>query len=282
MTDEIQEGVPAPEPEAADAAIVENAAVADAAAEGVADAAAEGEPTSPEEPQDTERDRQLKGLQRAQFEERERRRQAEAQLEALKQQLAQPQAPQAPMAEMPMPADYDYDDEKYRQAMQAWNEQQWSAREQQREQQIAMYEQQQAALEEAQRLQEAYARGQEMYPDFIAKVRDPSLPNLAQVNPAAYNMIMQNKDRDTAIRMAYYLANNPTEVYELRELGTEQAIRRMVEIENRIKRSEAQKNRASNLNPPPSTVGGASEAVTDRQKMSTEDWMKWREGTLSR
>ena len=194
-------------------------------------------------------------------------------IEALvrQQQMQQP-------AQMPMPtlADYDYDENAYQQAVQSWNQaqiqgyQRQQAEEQQR--QAAMQAQQQ----EAQLLQAKIQEGNTKYPDFQQKVMDPNLPPLRQVNQFAFQAVM---DSPKAVDIAYYMASNPATIYEYAQMNPVQAIKAVAQLEAKL--SEAPRKAGSAPPRPPTRVKGKAESVTDPSKLSTEDWMEWRQRQLN-
>ena len=85
---------------------------------------------------------------------------------------------------------------------------------------------------------------------------------------------------DNAADIAYYLANNPQEVYALAGMNPVQAIKTVAQIESRI---TARPQSGSKAPPkPPTTVKGNSEAVQDPHKMTTDEWMKWRNAQVQK
>lgn len=201
---------------------------------------------------------------------------AQKQVEAYQQQLAQIQQhiqsqQQMPdMPDIPKLSDFDYDENRYQQAIAQWNNQQrqqWEAqqRTQYEQQQMAMAQQREMAL-----IQQKAAEGAAKYPDFQQKVFDPNLPPLREVNSAAFQAVLES---DAAADVAYYLASNPGEVYAFASLNPVQAIRKVAQIEAQL----AAKPMTKTVPPrPPTRVSGNSEAVKDPNKMTTEEWIEWR------
>lgn len=202
-------------------------------------------------------------------------RQQNAQLQQYMQSLQQQQPTQT--SAMPKLEDFDYDTDKHAQAVQAWHQNQIAGmqRQQQEAQQQAYLQQQQAA--EFQRVQAKIAEGAQKYPDFQAKVNDPSLPSLVDVNPAAFQAVMES---ELGADVAYYLASNPTEVYNFRDLNPVQAIRKVAKIEQML---TAKGGPAGKSPPkPPTKLKGNSEAVKNPADMSTDEYIAWRNRTLNK
>lgn len=197
-------------------------------------------------------------------------RQAAELQEYIRQQQTQPQ-----QTEMPRLADFDHDETLYQQAMQSWNQQQWENH--QRQQQAAMQAQAQQAqaMQEEQIRQAKIAEGTQKYPDFAVKISQ--LPPLREVNPAAYQAIMES---DATVDVAYYLTENQDVVYNLASMSPVKAIREIARIEQLV---TAKAPATTKVAPkPPARVKGNSEAVKDPNKMSTDEWMAWRNRQLKK
>ena len=211
----------------------------------------------------------------------ELRRQAEAQqaqLQEMQQYLAQRQPqPQQPMMDMPKLADFDYDEGQYQQAVQNWHQ---NSLQQIQHQQNAYLQQQQVAAQQAREQQTIAAKiaeGQSKYPDFAAKVNDPSLPSLRSVNPAAFEAVM---DSPATADVAYYLASNPLEVYGFQDLTPNQAIRKVASLEAQLMKKPSA---APSVPPKPVTkVRGRNDAGKDPSKMSTEEFIRWRNANVEK
>lgn len=240
----------------------------------VAEEPATSEP-EPENPKRRSRaEERINALTREKYEAQKAAEAAQRQAAELQQYLQQQQA-QPQQNEMPKLADYDYDEGRYQQAVQSWNQQQFQTyQEQQVEHQRQQHVQHQQ-MQEAQALQAKMAEGQTKYPDFVTKVNDPSLPPLREINPAAFQAVISS---DAAVDVAYYLANNPQDVYALASMNPVQAIKSVAQIEAKV--SAKQQTTAKAPPKPPTTVKGNSEAVQDPQRMTTDEWMKWRNAQL--
>jgi len=173
--------------------------------------------------------------------------------------------------EMPKLADYDYDEGRYQSAVQQWHAE--NVQSMQQQQQAAMRQRQQHAAQvyEQQAVAAKLAEGVKKYPDFAVKVNDPNLPNLREVSPAAFEAVMTS---DAGVDVAYYLANNTSEIYDLAKLTPVQAVKRVAQLEALVAKQPPGVTRMPPK--PPSTVKGSAGAIKDPQKMSTDEWMAYR------
>lgn len=214
-------------------------------------------------------------LTREKYEEKIAREQAEARLRAMEQEMANSQT--HPDIPMPRLADFDYDETRYGEAIREWHGKQLSAYQENltKQQQQAM--QQQAVLREQQELQAKIAEGSQKYHDFADKVNNPNLPPLRNVNPAAYQAMMES---DSTVDIAYYLSNNPAEVYQFASMTPVQAIKEVARIEAKLAKKPMQAGQRPPA--PPTTLKGNSEAAPNPQKMTTSEWMAWRTRQLQK
>lgn len=245
------------------------------------------EPLEAEEAASSDDDGEEKPKRRSRAEERinaltREKYEAQKRAEAYERQLAEmqmyiQQAQNQPKGdEMPKLSDYNYDEAAYSQAVQAWNQSQIQRYQEHQARQQQQYQQYQQAQQERQAIESVLRQGQEKYPDFISKVNDPSLPPLREINPAAFEAV---KSSDAAIDVAYYLASNPQEVYAFASLSPVQAVRRVAQIEATLNNKPV----TSKAPPkPPSKLSGNSEAVKNPGKMTTEEWMAWRNSQVKR
>lgn len=216
----------------------------------------------------------INALTREKYEAQKRAEAYERQLAEMQMYIQQAQN-QPKGDEMPKLSDYNYDEAAYSQAVQAWNQSQIQRYQEHQARQAQQYQQYQQAQQERQAIESVLRAGQEKYPDFIQKVNDPNLPPLREINPAAFEAV---KSSDAAIDVAYYLASNPQEVYQFASLSPVQAIRKVAQIEAQLNNKPASVKMPPK---PPSRLSGHSEAVKDPEKMSMDEWLKWRNGQLS-
>ena len=213
-------------------------------------------------------------LTREKYEARRAAEEAQRQVSEMQRYLQQ-QQPMPNVGDMPKLEKFDYDTTRYEHAIQQWHVNNMQ-QEQMRYSQAQQEQQQQlAAMREQQTLAAKIAEGTRKYPDFVAKVNDPSLPPLREVNRAAFDTVIQS---DSATDIAYYLASNPAEVYAFADMTPAQAIKRVAQLEAKLEKTPLASARIPPK--PPSTVRGTSNAVDNPQKLSTEEWIERRNRQL--
>lgn len=238
------------------------------------------EATEPEEKPESRKNKRVRELvERAKNleAERDKERQARANLEAQMRQAQQQTMAQQWQTQKPDVNQFD-STEDWAQAYESWRA--YGDQMQQRaqyEQQMAQQQMDAAAAQQA-RLADTMRRGAEKHADFQAAVSDPTVPSLAQTNSAAYEAVM---DSDHAADLAYHLAKHPDEVLAMRSMTPMQAIKTIARLEARITAAPA---KAPEPPPkPPSTVKGAkATTAADKEPSDIDDWMKWRTAQLSR
>lgn len=184
------------------------------------------------------------------------------------------QMQQRPADDMPKLADYDYDENRYSQAVQAWYSGKMQESQQQAQRHQEMMRQQAEEARAAQAIQQKLAAGTQKYPDFAAKVQDPNLPPLRQISPAAFQAVMES---DVGIDVAYYLASNPEEIYSLGSMNPVQAVRKVAQIEAKLASKPA---KSVSPGKPPTRLRGNSDTAKDPEKMTTSEWLEWRNAQI--
>lgn len=111
------------------------------------------------------------------------------------------------------------------------------------------------------------------YDDFDDVVDNPYLP----ISQAMAEAIMRTKG---GADVAYYLGKNHAEAVRLANLDPFSAAVEIGRIAATVVRPQARK--ASNAPPPIQPVGSRASPVTDPDKMSAEEWMKWRNGQVNK
>lgn len=254
---------------------VENESVEATDTEAALDTPEGEESATSEEPEGAE-DKPKKskgGFQRRIDELTKARYEAEQRAQALEAQLQQAQTDQFKSQyeqSKPTLEQYGYDQDAWAQAYEQWA--QAGIERQQVAQQEAQQKQQeyQQQLQKQMQLQQRVAEAQTKYPDFMAKVFDPQLPSLQSLNRAAYEAVL---DSDSMADVAYYLADNPAEVYKFSSMSPIQAVKEIARIEAKLSKPAKKLTQAP---PPPSQVTGKAESVKDPTNMSIEEWMSWR------
>lgn len=195
----------------------------------------------------------------------EERREKERLLAIIEQSLPkQPQTP-APADGKPVPDQFE-DYESYLEALVDWkSDQKISQREQVRERQTS--EQQKVSA-----FQEQVARAREQYADFEAVAFNPSLP----ISEHMQAVIL---DSDQGAALAYHLGKHPGEAARIAQLPPMAAARELGRIEATLQ-APAAPRRASSAPEPITPVGTREAASRDPSKMTTEEWMAWRNTQL--
>lgn len=136
-------------------------------------------------------------------------------------------------------------------------------------------ERQQRQQSEQAKLHDGYAKQTEQarnaYEDFDDVVENPDLP----ITQAMAEAIMRSQN---GADVAYYLGKNPAEAARLANLDPFSAAVEIGRIAATVVRPQPRKT--SSAPPPIQPVGTRATPVTDPDKMSTEEWLKWRQGQL--
>jgi len=129
--------------------------------------------------------------------------------------------------------------------------------------------------QEVAKLHESYTKQTEQarqaYGDFDDVVQDPDLP----ISQAMAEAIMRSTN---GADVAYYLGKNPDQAARIASLDPFSAAVEIGRIAATVVRPQPRKT--SNAPPPIQPVGARATPVTDPDKMSTEDWLKWRNDQL--
>jgi hypothetical protein len=233
-----------------------------------------------EEPTPSEDEAKKGGIQKRINELTREKYEAKQEAELIRQQLNELQAAQQKQqiennSQPPRLEDYT-DDQSYYQAVQLWNQSQVEAI--QKAQQESL--QQQQAVEQQIKAQQALQAKMQAavvkHPDFLMKINDPSLPSLQNINPAAFQAVVES---DQFGEVAYYLANNPAELYNFGNLTPLQAVKEIAKLEIRLGSKPPSKTIPIS---PPSEVGGTASTTIDEDKLSTAEWIAMRNKKLQR
>ena len=189
-------------------------------------------------------------------------------LNSIEQQSFQQQAEST----KPTIEQFDYDHERWAQAYTQWVDNQQVAKERHAQQQQQQQLMQQQQILQQQRLQEKIYEAQAKYPDFMQTINDPSLPNLQEINRAAYDAVLES---DNMGAVAMHLAKNPEKVYSLASMSPVQAIREVAKLELMLGQGKPQ-NPTPPPPPPATDIRGKSDVSVNPAKMTTEDYIAWR------
>lgn len=252
--------------------------------------------TTAEEPEEVEADaedpsaepeqRKSKGVQKRIDElvkQREEERRRAERLEAmLERQLSQAQKPEARPEPQPMPEtrpkptreSVEYDEDAYIEALTEWKLEQREAKaiQQYRRQQE---EQQRQSLEKSyeQRRAEIVTKGKEKYEDFADVVF--SLP----VDVMHVGVAQALMETESPSDVAYWLGKNPAEAARIAKLSPMKMAVELGKVETRL--SSPPPKPTTTAPPPVNPVGGREPAQKDPNKMTTAEWMAWREKQLA-
>ena len=131
--------------------------------------------------------------------------------------------------------------------------------------------------QEVAKLHESYTKQTEQarqaYEDFDDVVQDPDLP----ISQAMAEAIMRSSN---GADVAYYLGKNPDQAARIASLDPFSAAVEIGRIAATVVRPQPRKT--SNAPPPIQPVGARATPVTDPDKLSADEWMKWRNGQLKK
>ena len=131
--------------------------------------------------------------------------------------------------------------------------------------------------QEVAKLHEGYTKQTEQarqaYEDFDDVVQDPDLP----ISQAMAEAIMRSSN---GADVAYYLGKNPDQAARIASLDPFSAAVEIGRIAATVGRPQPRKT--SNAPPPIQPVGARATPVTDPDKMSADEWIKWRNGQLKK
>lgn len=131
--------------------------------------------------------------------------------------------------------------------------------------------------EESSRVRDGFTKqmddARSAYDDFDDVVDNPDLP----ISQAMAEAIMRTKG---GADVAYYLGKNPAEAVRLANLDPFSAAVEIGRIAATVVRPQARK--ASNAPPPIQPVGSRASPVSDPDKMSADEWLKWRSSQLKK
>ena len=249
-------------PPAQPAETSQEAMIADPTEEVEAAEGGEGEAASPEDkPKKGGFQKRIDELTRKRYELENQNQALQEQLQAYTGRLAQNEHNEA----RPTLEQYNYDEQAYSQAMQAWmteglQKQQQAA--QMAQQQLEMQAQQ---LQRQQMLEQRMQQAVEKYPDFVEAINSPGLPQFSQVNPYAYEAIVNSE------MMAMHLARSPDEAHKLAGMSPIDAVKQVARLEAMLSRPQP------NPKPqPPATVAGRNDVGADPANMTPEEYRDWR------
>lgn len=194
-------------------------------------------------------------------------------LEQLMERLPQPaQEPPSPQGK-PTREQFDYDEDKYIEALTDWKLREHITRQQ--EEYVTRQKQtetQRRQADYAERVQKANTVGMTKFEDYEDVVL--ANPELVVTPVMADAMTLT----DAGPEIAYHLGKNPQEAKRIAVLPPQVQILEIARLEQKLK---APLPKATTKAPPPVVpVGGHEPATKDPDKMTTAEWMRWREVEL--
>ncbi len=234
-----------------------------------------GEPATPEDAPAKQKSgfqRRIDELTREKYEAQRAAKDAVAQAEEYQRQAIQAQTPQQGQDPFPTLEQAGWDEGTYQKEVQGWYQRQAKVEYERQEYTKQVETQQKAQVKQAAEMQTKVSEAVTRYPDFVAKIQNPELPNLAELNPAAFEAVVSS---DKFAEVAYYLANNPTDLYALESLNPLAAVRKIVQLETKLSTS-AQSPTTPPPPPPKGKVGGTGKSNKAPKDMSINEFMDWR------
>lgn len=184
------------------------------------------------------------------------------------------QQPAVPAAEAPPKVEDFPDYEAYLLARAKYEVRQDFQKEARAAQERRIREQQQARQAEVtQGFAARVEAARDKYEDFDEVAFSPAVP----VTPAMAEVIAES---DMGPDVAYWLGKHPQEARRIAGLSPIAAAREIGKIEAKLSAPPPPKKTTA-APPPPTTVRGAAAPVVDPEKMSMDEWVKWRSQQLS-
>jgi hypothetical protein len=117
---------------------------------------------------------------------------------------------------------------------------------------------------------------------FKASVSDPETLDFLNSQYAPISQVMADVmlDHEAGPQIAHWLARNQSEAARIAKLPPHKAALELLKVSEKATASKPVKTTAASA--PVPTLGGRSAPDGDPSKMSTEQWMKWRQSQLKR
>lgn len=198
-------------------------------------------------------------------------RESERRLDEAMSMLRQQATPQAVTPSGPPTLEqFGYDEAKFQTAMTE------HVKRVSREEAVAAFQEQQQKVQHETRLKTFRERESEFansVEGYFDKVYDPSLP----MSPSVVELIAES---DIGPRVAYYLADNPDVARKIASMTPTQSAREFGKLEVKLSNAAPVKAVSKAPPPPPKIDATEPEVEKDPDKMSTTEWLKWREKSL--
>lgn len=239
-----------------------------------------GESETEESSEDSEKPKPKGGFQKRISELTRNWRESERRVDQLMDYIAQmqkagatPQQIEAATEQAPTLEQFGYDEAKYQQAVIKFAE---SAAERAATRKMTEWEQKQQSTTKAQSFKQREAEFKATVEDYEELVYDQSL----SITTPMAEVIAES---DIGPQVAYYLAKNPDEASRIAALSPIQTARELGKIEARLTTAKAAPKATTKAPPPPPKITATdTEVEPDPDKMSVNQWLKWREKQLKR
>lgn len=241
-----------------------------------------GEDETPKPPKKNRVQDRINELTRAKYEQEREKELARAEAEELRQKVQrfeQQAFNQNLQSGAPTIDQFDYDQNAFQQAYSNWYNGKLQERAQQLNQERAKRSQAERQAKQQTEVKMKLAEGGERYPDFQQVISNPALPSIPANNPTAYEEIIAS---DKTADILYYLAKNPEEAQRIIGLNNPHQTRReLYKLEASLDR-KPEKTETAAPKPVEKIQSSPASIRKDPEKMSTEEWMKWRQKQLSK
>ncbi len=275
MTDASQDAMPSETPEATTETVEETTQAETQETESTEPVEAKADETEVSESGEDSAEKEEKERKRNSFQERinqktREAKEAQARVSELEDRLRSFESQETQeLAPRPKLEDFGYDEEKYAEALDDWTEQRslLSARKARMEEQREEAQAQQARLQQlaVDTFKERSAQFEEEHPDYQEKLR--SIPNSPILMQAALIS-------DQGPQLAYYLGSNPDIANQLAVANPIIAAMELGKIQQKL--STPPPTQTTQAPPPAKPVGSSAKVEKDPDKMSAEEYAKFR------
>lgn len=207
------------------------------------------------------------------------RREAERRAAYLEEELARVRKPSIQIGEKPTLEQFDFDQDAYLEALTEYKVQQRLAESENSREENARKEQEQRELIDF-RTRESSVRTE--YPDYDQVVYSPN-------TPISETMASAIRKDDNGALVAYFLGKNPDVAYRISQQPPQVQYQAIGDLSDKITEyrqsngegsvpsaPQQQQPNVTAAPAPPPTVTARGTAVKSPEKMTTEEWMEWR------
>lgn len=229
-------------------------------------------PSGEEETPDPEREKKKSAFQERISELTRQRREAEREAQELRQRLEEIQSQEPEADPRPKLEEFEYDEDRYAEALDDW----YTRQNQRAAQQARAQEFQQEAQRKAQKAQETMIQTfQERSNEFAEEHEDyyQTIQNPAFVQGQAMTQAILTSENGPAL--AYHLGKNTQVANEINNMPPAQALMELGKLEAKLSQHVAPKS--SKAPDPIKPVGDKAPVEKDPETMSTTEYRRWRQ-----